>query len=79
MQALLEEFESTRHHYDPEAVKRVQQHARAARIATADRHTNFNTCMIEAQSHLVRVRERERERESLCACESESVRVRVTE
>ena len=51
--AMLDEVESTRHHYDPDAVKKVQQHARAARIATADRHTNFNSCAIEAQTHLV--------------------------
>jgi hypothetical protein len=47
--AILDELESTRHNYDPEEIKKVEVHARAARILTAAGHTNFNTCAIEAQ------------------------------
>ena len=49
MHEILDELEATRHHYDPEAVKKVQANARAARILSAAGQTHFTTCAIEAQ------------------------------
>jgi glutathionylspermidine synthase len=47
--AMLEAFDATRHHYDPEAVKKVQQSAQAARLLAA-RQSNFTSCNVETQA-----------------------------
>lgn len=48
--AMLEAFDATRHHYDPEAVKKVQQNAQAARLLAAARQSNFTSCNVETQA-----------------------------
>jgi glutathionylspermidine synthase len=48
--AMLEAFDATRHHYDPESVKKVQQNAQAARLLAAARQSNFTSCNVETQA-----------------------------